>query len=66
MTDIVVVGGGAAGLMAAGQAASFGKSVAVLERNDRLGRKMCIRDSPKVERIKSSVLSVTPDSCSAF
>ncbi|MEE1491523.1 MAG: FAD-dependent oxidoreductase, partial [Massilioclostridium sp.] len=42
MTDIVVVGGGAAGLMAAGQAASFGKSVAVLERNDRLGRKLLI------------------------
>ena len=42
MTDLVVVGGGAAGLMAAGQAASFGKSVTVLERNDRLGRKLLI------------------------
>ncbi len=42
MTDLVVVGGGAAGLMAAGQAASFGKSVVVLERNDRLGRKLLI------------------------
>lgn len=40
--DVIVVGGGAAGLMAAGTAASFGKSVLVAEKNQRLARKVLI------------------------
>ncbi len=40
MTDIIVVGGGASGLMAAAAAASGGAEVAVLEQNDRTGRKI--------------------------
>lgn len=42
MTDVVVIGGGAAGLMAAGTAAMYGKGVLLLERNDRLARKVLI------------------------
>ena len=40
--DIIVVGGGAAGLMAAGTAASCGKRVLLAEKNQRLGRKLLI------------------------
>lgn len=40
--DLLVIGGGAAGLMAAGTAASRGLSVTLLERNDKLARKVAI------------------------
>ena len=40
--QVVVVGGGAAGLMAAGQAAAEGAQVLVLERTARLGTKLRI------------------------
>ncbi|MDW7684116.1 MAG: NAD(P)/FAD-dependent oxidoreductase [Bacillota bacterium] len=39
---IVVIGGGPAGMMAAGQAAAAGAAVTLLERNDRLGKKLAI------------------------
>lgn len=39
---VIVVGGGAAGLMAAGQAAEAGSSVLVLEKMAQPGRKICI------------------------
>ena len=42
MSNILVVGGGAAGMMAAGIAAKNGHCVVLLERNDRLGRKLMI------------------------
>lgn len=38
--DIAVIGGGAAGSMAAIRAASVGKKVALLERNDTIGKKI--------------------------
>jgi predicted Rossmann fold flavoprotein len=41
-TQIVVVGGGASGLMAAGQAAATGAEVLLLERTNRLGTKLRI------------------------
>lgn len=40
--DVIVVGGGAAGMMAAGRAAELGKNVLLLERNARLGEKLRI------------------------
>lgn len=40
--DVLVVGGGASGLMAAGVAASCGKRVVLLEKNERLGEKLRI------------------------
>ena len=40
--DVIVIGGGAAGLMAAGTAAQRGLSVTLIERNDKLARKVGI------------------------
>ena len=40
--DLIIVGGGAAGLLAAGFAARRGLQVTVLEKNDRPGRKLMI------------------------
>ncbi|AEF94455.1 HI0933 family protein [Desulfotomaculum nigrificans CO-1-SRB] len=40
--DVVIVGGGPAGMMAAASAAAHGASVQLLEKNDQLGRKMLI------------------------
>ena len=42
MNDIVVIGGGAAGCMAAVTAAAQGAKVRLLERNPKLGRKLYI------------------------
>ena len=42
MCDIIVIGGGAAGMTAAITAARLGKSVLLIERNERLGRKLAI------------------------
>lgn len=39
---VLVIGGGAAGMMAAGQAATAGASVTLLEKNSRLGKKILI------------------------
>ncbi len=40
--DVVVVGGGAAGLIAAGRAAEIGASVLLVEKNNMLGKKILI------------------------
>jgi predicted Rossmann fold flavoprotein len=40
--DCIVIGGGAAGLMAAITAADLGKNVLILERNEKLGKKLLI------------------------
>ena len=42
MSDVIVIGGGAAGCMAALAAASQGVRVQLLERNQKLGRKLYI------------------------
>ena len=39
---VIVIGGGAAGMMAAGMAAKQGAKVVLLEQNDRLGKKLAI------------------------
>lgn len=40
--DVIVVGGGPAGMMAAGRAAERGAKVLLLEKNDQLGKKLLI------------------------
>ncbi|MBQ2695975.1 MAG: NAD(P)/FAD-dependent oxidoreductase [Clostridia bacterium] len=40
--DVLVIGGGAAGLMAAGTAAAYGAKVCLIEKNDKLGKKLFI------------------------
>src|SRR3989338_10517754 len=40
--DVIVIGGGAAGMMAAGRAAENGKRVLLLEKNKHLGEKLKI------------------------
>ncbi len=40
--DVIVIGGGASGMMAAGHAAENGKRVLLLEKNVRLGEKLAI------------------------
>ena len=40
--DVIVIGGGASGMMAAGRAASLGKRVLLLEKNKQLGEKLKI------------------------
>ncbi len=40
--DVIVVGGGASGMMAAGRAAELGKNVLLLEKNKTLGQKLKI------------------------
>lgn len=40
--DCIVIGGGAAGMMSAATAAGRGRRVLLIERNDRLGRKLAI------------------------
>lgn len=42
MAEIVVTGGGAAGMMAAARAAACGNHVTLLERNEKLGKKIYI------------------------
>ena len=42
MTDIIVIGGGAAGMMAAISAAESGAEVTIIDGNERLGRKLGI------------------------
>jgi predicted Rossmann fold flavoprotein len=42
MVDVIVVGGGAAGMLASGTAAQRGLKVLLLEKNDRLGMKLRI------------------------
>lgn len=40
--DVIVIGGGASGMMAAGRAAECGKRVLLLEKNEKLGAKLAI------------------------
>ena len=42
MYDVIVIGGGPAGMMAAGTAAERGKKVLLLEKNEKLGKKLYI------------------------
>ena len=62
MTDIIIIGGGAAGCFAAVTAARYGKTVLLFEKNEKLGRKLRItgkgrcnvtNNSPAEEHMKN-------------
>lgn len=65
MSKIVVVGGGAAGMMAAVAAARSGKNVLLVEKNEKLGKKLFITgkgrcnitNSADIEKLFSAVVS---------
>jgi predicted Rossmann fold flavoprotein len=56
-TTVVVIGGGAAGLMAAGQAAKCGAKVILLEKMKRPGRKICITGKGRCNLTNSAAVS---------
>ena len=43
MNKVIIVGGGAAGMMAAISASKEGKKVCILEKNEKLGKKLLLR-----------------------
>jgi flavoprotein, HI0933 family len=66
--DVVVIGGGAAGLMCALTAGGRGRSVAVLEHNDRVGKKIAISGGGRCNFTNlragpDNYLSASPDFC---
>jgi len=54
--DVVVIGGGAAGMMAAGRAAELGAEVLLIEKNSELGQKLLITGGGRC-----NVTNDTPD-----
>ena len=54
MYDVIIIGAGASGLMAAATAASKGARVALLEHKDDIGKKILATTSPAL------TLSATP------
>ncbi|MCM1361808.1 MAG: NAD(P)/FAD-dependent oxidoreductase [Clostridiales bacterium] len=58
MTDVIIIGGGAAGCMAAVQAARLGKSVIVFEKNELLGRKLRITGKGRCNVTNNSPVEV--------
>lgn len=55
--DVIVVGGGASGMMAAGVAAEKGKRVLLIEKNDEMGRKLAISGGGRC-----NIFNAEPDS----
>ena len=52
MKNVLIVGGGAAGMMAAVFAARAGAEVILLEKNDRLGRKLFITGKGRCNELR--------------
>jgi predicted Rossmann fold flavoprotein len=66
--DVVVIGGGAAGMMCALTAGRRGRSVALLEHNDRVGKKIAISGGGRCNFTNlragpDNYLSASPDFC---
>jgi predicted Rossmann fold flavoprotein len=53
--DVIVIGGGPAGMMAAGRAARRGRSVLLLEKNETLGRKLLITGGGRCNLTNSQI-----------
>jgi len=66
--DVVVIGGGAAGLMCASTAGQRGRKVALIEHNDRIGKKIAISGGGRCNFTNTGIepgcyLSERPDFC---
>ena len=59
MYDLIVIGGGAAGLMAAGTAASRGRNVLLLEKMEKTGRKVGFKAAGGVRSAEDAALYYT-------
>ncbi len=57
--DIIVIGGGPAGMMAAGTAASSGASVLLLEKNEKLGKKLLLTGKERCNITNAEINSHT-------
>ncbi len=57
--DVIVIGGGPAGMTAASEAARAGASVLLLERNERVGRKLSITGKGRCNVTNAAGLEVT-------
>ncbi|MBE7035464.1 MAG: NAD(P)/FAD-dependent oxidoreductase [Ruminococcaceae bacterium] len=57
MYDVIVIGGGAAGLMAAGTAASLGANTILLEKNNRPGKKLLITGKGRCNVTNAAAMS---------
>ena len=67
MSRVIVIGGGAAGMMAAYAAASCGHSVVLLEQNEKLGKKLFITGNAcEREKLFENVVSNPKFLYSAF
>lgn len=60
-TDLIVVGGGAAGMMAAGRAAELGAKVILLEKTPSLGNKLRISGKGRCNLTNASDISDFPE-----
>ena len=56
-SDIIVIGGGAAGLMAAGRAAELGAKVLLLEKTDSCGKKILVSGKTRCNLTNSAELN---------
>lgn len=63
MSRVIVAGGGAAGMMAACQAAAAGHQVLLLERNEKLGKKLFITGKGRCNLTNASDTDVIFQSC---
>ena len=66
--DVIIIGGGAAGLMCAFQAGRRGRSVLLIERNERLGKKILISGGGRcnftnIDAGPDNFVSPLPDFC---
>ena len=62
MSRVIVIGGGPAGMFAAIAAAENGHSVLLLEKNEKLGKKLCITGKGRCNITNSSDMEVLFDS----
>ena len=59
MSSVIIIGGGAAGMMAAIMAARNGHSVTLMEKNEKLGKKLFITGKAHLKDFQTMMLWVS-------